>query len=223
MDKFIALFKDEHTSNGKSNLKNSKSSPVSRRGDKNKDKDNNNKDKDKEHKDKDKDDYLLARFTDKEKDEIVATLRICTMKHKPLKEREEEFTTMCISNGVSSEDAETAKELFLYREPDNWEMNILALEKGEWASSMATENFKRWRKVRPALRTDSIFFKKDGATPLSSSSAPTSPATSVGDRAGAPAPGPATAPVPKRDAVVKTDNGKAPPLPPRDVRHSNRW
>jgi len=106
------------------------------------------------------DDYLSG-FTDLEKDEIVSTLKICTLRHKTLEERESEFSTMCIANGVSTDDTEVAKGLFLYREPENWELNIIALEKGEWATSMATENFKRWRKVRPVMRTDSIFFKQD--------------------------------------------------------------
>jgi len=212
MNKFIALFKEDSSSN-KMNLKNSNNykSPVSNGRDKDKDKDKNKhkEHKDKEHKDKsdkitEKEDNYLARFTDKEKDEIIATLKICTMKHKTLAEREEEFMTMCFSNGVSDEDAEAAKEIFLYREPDKWEMNILALEKGEWATSMATENFKRWRKVRPVLRTDSLFFKKDGASPSGS------PGTS-------PAPSPTPA---RKDTKNETEK---PPLPPRDSRHSNRW
>jgi len=107
----------------------------------------------------------LSAFTDEEKDEIISTLSICTLKSKSIEEREEEFMTMCITHGVDDEDMDDAKEIFLYRDPEDWELNILALEKGEWASSMATENFKRWRKVRPAISKngssrESLFVQK---------------------------------------------------------------
>jgi len=111
--------------------------------------------------DKDRDSNDLSILTDAEKDEIISTLRICTLKEKTLKEREDEFTTMCFTHGISKADTEAAKQVFLYRDPETWELNILALEKGEWASSMATENFKRWRKVRPIVKSDSMFFRKE--------------------------------------------------------------
>jgi len=38
-----------------------------------------------------------------------------------------------------------------YREPEDWELNLLSLEKGEWGEHMSDEAFRRWRKDRPSL------------------------------------------------------------------------
>merc|ERR1712137_1489980 len=40
----------------------------------------------------------------------------------------------------------------MFREPENWEKHILALEKGEWTQGMEQNGaFKRWKKERPAM------------------------------------------------------------------------
>ena len=100
MDKFISLFKEE-SNNNKANNNRFNALHINTSSDD------------------------LAKFTDEEKDEIISTLRVCTLKNKPLEEREEEFSTLCIAKGVSREDTEVAKGLFLYREPEAWELNIL--------------------------------------------------------------------------------------------------
>lgn len=38
-----------------------------------------------------------------------------------------------------------------YREPEEWEKNIIALEKGEWGEALSVDAFKRWNKQRPRL------------------------------------------------------------------------
>lgn len=38
-----------------------------------------------------------------------------------------------------------------YREPDQWEKNIIALEKGEWSEGMGADAFRRWNKQRPRM------------------------------------------------------------------------
>lgn len=46
----------------------------------------------------------------------------------------------------------------MFREPENWEKHILALEKGEWTQGMEQNGaFKRWKKERPAM--PSIYLK----------------------------------------------------------------
>lgn len=40
----------------------------------------------------------------------------------------------------------------MFREPEDWEKCILALEKGEWTDEMQNKGaFKRWKKERPAM------------------------------------------------------------------------
>jgi len=94
-------------------------------------------------------------LTKKEKEEIISTLNLLK-KCESLgpEEREEEFMTMCFNYGLDDDQTKAAKEIFLGIEPsEDWEKNILALERGEWVDSMETKCFKRWNKQRPALLT----------------------------------------------------------------------
>ena len=45
---------------------------------------------------------------------------------------------------------------FRYQEPEDWEKNILALERGEWGPEMTDAAFHRWRKNRPKIPSTMI-------------------------------------------------------------------
>jgi hypothetical protein len=65
---------------------------------------------------------------------------------------------------------------FVYRPPEDWEVNIIALERGEWISNMSEEAFRKYKKERPKLK-DAFFFIEekidDTLPPVSSSSSST--------------------------------------------------
>ena len=66
---------------------------------------------------------------------------------------------------------------FLWRAPEEWEVNIIALERGEWAENMSEDAFRKYKKERPKLggifRGESHFFSPDAiAANTSSASAP---------------------------------------------------
>ena len=67
----------------------------------------------------------------------------------------ESYGTMCIGNfGESNNNSNNGTPDFsnMFREPEEWEKYILALEKGEWVDGMAEKGaFKRWQKNRPAM------------------------------------------------------------------------
>ena len=93
-------------------------------------------------------------------------------------DNEDNFGTFCIKNvsssdidtnesgtfrmgneGGSSKQSESAPDFSkMFREPEDWEKYILALEKGEWAPGMEQNGaFKRWKKERPSM--PSIYLK----------------------------------------------------------------
>jgi hypothetical protein len=83
------------------------------------------------------------------------------------------FVTPTSSMGASTD----APPAFLsaFREPEEWELNILALEKGEAREGMGNPNsaFKRWKKDRPSvpsmlLRPEDIADSIDGSSTSSS-------------------------------------------------------
>lgn len=66
---------------------------------------------------------------------------------------------------------------FLWRAPEEWEVNIIALERGEWAENMSEDAFRKYKKERPKLggifRGESHFFSPDAISAnMSAASAP---------------------------------------------------
>jgi hypothetical protein len=41
---------------------------------------------------------------------------------------------------------------FVYRPPEEWELNIIAIERGEWSEHMSEEAFRKYKKERPKLK-----------------------------------------------------------------------
>eukprot|EP01119_Soliformovum_irregulare_P021217 TRINITY_DN701_c0_g1_i1.p1 TRINITY_DN701_c0_g1~~TRINITY_DN701_c0_g1_i1.p1 ORF type:complete len:145 (-),score=33.48 TRINITY_DN701_c0_g1_i1:321-755(-) len=90
-------------------------------------------------------------FTDQEKKEISETLHLCLKTRGSIEDKEEIFSTFCVGQ-VDEDELQAAKSIFLTREPETWEQNILALEKGEFGDQMEDAAFKRWKgKERPGL------------------------------------------------------------------------
>lgn len=65
------------------------------------------------------------------------------------------------------------KSNFLWRAPETWEVNIIALERGEWGSEMPEEAFRKYKKERPKLgglfRGESRFYDQSSLPPSASS------------------------------------------------------
>jgi len=63
----------------------------------------------------------------------------------------------------SESDVESAKQspqqfrLPIFREPSQWEMHLLALERGEWIEGMSDAAFKRWKGKERKAVTSSYF------------------------------------------------------------------
>ena len=67
------------------------------------------------------------------------------------------------------------RKLGAFREPEEWEKNIISLEKGEWSEGMGGDAFRRWNKQRPRMPSFRIRqTSADATTPSSASSTPSS-------------------------------------------------
>ena len=82
-------------------------------------------------------------FTEKEKQEITATLHLHLRNSSS-----EDFGTFCVGEDVDGEHLKAAADFFRIQEPEAWEENILRLEKGEFSAEMPEAAFKRWKKER---------------------------------------------------------------------------
>ncbi len=40
----------------------------------------------------------------------------------------------------------------IFRPPEEWELNIIAIERGEWSEHMSEEAFRKYKKERPKLK-----------------------------------------------------------------------
>jgi len=56
------------------------------------------------------------------------------------------------------------KNPFEERNPEEWELNIIALERGEWVEGMSSAAFSRWRRERPALPDSVSFYNRPKLT-----------------------------------------------------------
>lgn len=66
---------------------------------------------------------------------------------------DDSFGTMCVSSDSKKGNNNATPDFAnMFREPEEWEKYILALEKGEWVDGMAEKGaFKRWKKERPHM------------------------------------------------------------------------
>jgi hypothetical protein len=79
----------------------------------------------------------------------------------------EEDTTQQKNRPKKKLDITTPK--IVYRPPEDWEINIIALERGEWIPNMSEEAFRKYKKERPKLK-DALFFIEEKIDETSSSS-----------------------------------------------------
>ncbi len=59
-----------------------------------------------------------------------------------------------------------------YRPPEEWELNIIAIERGEWSEHMSEEAFRKYKKERPKLK-DCAFLVEEEDVPNNSKSVST--------------------------------------------------
>ena len=56
-----------------------------------------------------------------------------------------------------------------YRPPEEWELNIISIERGEWSEHMSEEAFRKYKKERPKLK-DCAFLVEEEDVPNNSKS-----------------------------------------------------
>jgi len=54
-----------------------------------------------------------------------------------------------------------------YRPPEEWELNIISIERGEWSEHMSEEAFRKYKKERPKLK-DCAFLVEEEDVPNNS-------------------------------------------------------
>jgi hypothetical protein len=92
-----------------------------------------------------------------------------------------ESTTAQRKKRPTKKKATIATPQFVYRPPEEWEINIIALERGEWIPNMSEEAFRKYKKERPKLKDATWFLieEKVEETNTSSNSSSTTTPTSA--------------------------------------------
>lgn len=55
----------------------------------------------------------------------------------------------------------------VYRPPEEWELNIIAIERGEWSEHMSEEAFRKYKKERPKLKDCAFLVEEEEQMPIS--------------------------------------------------------